>query len=75
MTTVGYSLKVRVLELLYMVSGSSNSSSKALVIYVVLPITVMWRGVYKFTLETPFFHLAGKKKIKFVNIDIDINNY
>ena len=53
---------VRVLKLLYMVSGSSNSPSKALVIYVVLPITVTWRGVDKSTLETPFLYLAEKKK-------------
>ena len=74
MTTAGCSLMVGVLELLYLVSGSSNNPNKALVIYIILSITVTWRGVNKSTLET-LFSLSEKKKIKFVNIDIDINNH
>ena len=53
-------------------SGSSDSHSKTRVIHVVLLIAVTWHEVNKPTPETPFFHLAKKKKktqqdIKFLN--------
>ena len=43
-------------------SGSSDSHSKTRVIHVVLLIAVTWHEVNKPTPETPFFHLAKKKK-------------
>ena len=43
-------------------SDSSDSLNKARVVYVVLPITVMWCGVDEPTLKTPYFFSKKKKE-------------
>ena len=52
---------VGLLELLHLVSNSSDNSSKVLMIYVVLLITITWCEVDEFTLETPFFYSTKKR--------------
>ena len=53
---------VRVLELLYLVSNSSDNSNKALIVHMVLSIAIMCRRVDESTLETSLFFIQKKKK-------------
>ena len=53
---------VRVLVLHPERSGSSDNSSNARVVHVVLPIAITWRGIDKPTPKTPFFIQQKKKK-------------
>ena len=55
-------LMVRVLILHSERSSSSDNSSNARVVHVVLPIAITWRGIDKPTPKTPFFIQQKKKK-------------
>ena len=59
-TWCGLIVRVPVLHL----KRSNDSPSKARVVYVILLITITWRGIDEPTLD-PFFYLAKKKKKKF----------
>ena len=51
-------LMVGVLVLHLEKSDSNDNSNKTLVVHVLLPITVTWRGVNEPILESPLFYLA-----------------
>ena len=53
---------VRVLELLHLVSDSSNNLNKALIVHMVLSIAIMCRRVDESTPETSLFFIQKKKK-------------
>ena len=55
---------VRVLELLHLVSDSSNNLNKALIVHMVLSIAIMCRRVDESTPETSIFFIQKKKKTK-----------
>ena len=55
---------VRVLELLYLVSNSSDNSNKALIVHMVLSIAIMCRRVNESTLESSLFFIQKKEKEK-----------
>ena len=55
---------VRVLELLHLVSDSSNNLNKALIVHMVLSIAIMCRRVDESTPETSLFFIQKKKKQK-----------
>lgn len=62
-TAVECDLMIGVLEFCHLVSNSSNSPSKTcVVVHIILSITVTWREVDKFILETLIFYLVKKKK-------------
>lgn len=67
---MGCGLMVRVFVLHLERSGSSNSPSKARVVYVILIIAVTWHRVNESTPETPFFYSEKKKKRETIKTSI-----
>ena len=65
---------VGLLELLHLVSNSSDNSGKVLMIYVVLLITITWCVVDEFTLETPFFY-STKKRWNYLKLMLHENKH
>ena len=53
---------VRVLELLHLVSDSSDNPNKAPTVHMVLSIAIICRRVDEYTTETSLFFIKKKKK-------------
>lgn len=58
----GCGLLVRVLELLHLVSGSSDNANKAPIVHMILSIAIMCHRVDNSTPNTSLFFIQPKKK-------------